>query len=153
MLTDNGKAGIVAFEIPGRRIFQSTKTQAACPCMKTGGALALNCMSDESLELQRNSSWSRTLLRVALICGGSVAILLPAWLPNRPKVPIESGTVELLQASLLAAAAAVMFGASSHAGVNRPVCRVLALGFFAAFVVKSTILFRGPSISNFPQFG
>lgn len=150
MLTDNGKAGIVAFEIPGRRIFQSTKTQAACPCMKTGGALALNCMSDESLELQRNSSWSRTLLRVALICGGSVAILLPAWLPNRPKVPIESGTVELLQASLLAAAAAVMFGASSHAGVNRPVCRVLALGFFAAFVGEIDDFISGTLNLKFP---
>lgn len=83
---------------------------------------------------QRNPSWSRTLLRVLLICGGSVAILLPAWLPNRPSVPIERGTVELLQAFLLAAAATVMLGASSHAGQYRPVCRVLAMGLIAAFV-------------------
>ena len=60
--------------------------------------------------------------------------MLPAWLPNRPSVPIESGTVELLQAFLLAAAAAVMFGAASHAGANRSVCRVLALGLVAAVV-------------------
>jgi hypothetical protein len=91
-------------------------------------------MSGRNLNYQRNSSWSRTLVRVTLICGGSVAILLPAWLPNRPSVPIERGTVELLQAFLLAAAAAVMFGASSHAGMGRPVCRVLGLGLIAAFV-------------------
>ena len=80
-----------------------------------------------------------------------MAILLPAWLPNTPSIPIERGTVELLQAFLLAAAAAVILGASSHAGVNRPVCRVLALGLVAAFVGEiedfvSEILGR-----NFPE--
>lgn len=74
------------------------------------------------------------LVRVTLICGGCVAILLPAWLPNRPEVPVARGTVELLQAFLLAAASAVMLGASSHAAKNRPVCRVLALLLVAAFV-------------------
>jgi hypothetical protein len=69
-----------------------------------------------------------------MICAGCVAILLPAWLPNRPSVPIGRGTVELLQAFLLAAAAAVMLGAAPHAGAYRPVCRVLALGLIAAFV-------------------
>jgi hypothetical protein len=69
-----------------------------------------------------------------LICGGSVAILLPAWLPNRPAVPIGRGTVELLQSLLLAGAAAVTLGAAPHAGVYRPVCRVLGLGLIAAFV-------------------
>ena len=79
-------------------------------------------------------SWTRTLLRVLLICAGSVAILLPAWLPDRPTVPIGRGTVELLQAFFLAAAAAVMLGAAPHAGTYRPVCRVLAMGLIAAFV-------------------
>jgi hypothetical protein len=79
-------------------------------------------------------SWRRTLLRVLLICAGSVAILLPAWLPDRPTVPIGRGTVELLQAFLLAAAAAVMLGAAPHAGAHRAVCRVLAMGLIAAFV-------------------
>jgi hypothetical protein len=91
-------------------------------------------MSDDPPKPQRNPSWPRTLVRILLICGGTVAILLPAWLPDRPSVPIERGTVELLQAGLLAAAAAVMFGASPHAGVFRPVCQVLALGLIAAFV-------------------
>lgn len=91
-------------------------------------------MQGENLNPPRKSSWSRTLLRAALICAGCVAILFPAWLPNNPSKPIEGGTVELLQAVLLAAAAAVMLGAAPHAGHNRPVCRVIALGLIAAFV-------------------
>jgi predicted membrane protein len=86
-----------------------------------------------TLNIRRKSTWSRTLLRVILICAGCLAILLPAWLPNRPQAPLESGTVELIQAGLLAAAAAVIFGASTHAGANRPVCRVLGLGLLAGF--------------------
>jgi len=91
-------------------------------------------MSDPPPTPQRKPSWSRTLMRVLLICGGSVAILLPAWLPDRPTVPIGRGTVELLQAFMLAAAAVVMLGASPHAGAYRPVCRILALALMAAFV-------------------
>lgn len=108
-------------------------------------------MPGENLKPQRNSSWSGVLLRVVLICGGSVAILLPAWLPNRPSVPIERGTVELLQAFLLAAAAAVILGASTHAGPNRPVCRVLALGLFAAFVGEIDDFISGIMGINFPE--
>ena len=73
-------------------------------------------------------------MRVILICAGCVAILLPAWLPNRPRVPLESGTVELLQAFLLAGSAAIIFGAASHTGIFRPVCRVIGLGLLAALV-------------------
>lgn len=91
-------------------------------------------MSNGPLKIQRNASWKRTVVRVLMICAGCVAILLPAWLPNREEVPIERGTVELLQAFLLAGSAAVSFGASSHAGAYRPVCRVLGMGFFAAFI-------------------
>ena len=80
------------------------------------------------------SSISRTLLRLVLICAGSVVILLPAWLPDRPSAPLESGTVEFIQALLLGLAAAVMFGAAAHAGPQRPVCRVLGLGLAAAVV-------------------
>lgn len=79
-------------------------------------------------------SWKRMLARAIMICAGSVAILLPAWLPNRPSVPLERGTVELLQAALLAAATAVMIGALSHAGPFRPVCRVMAFALAAAVV-------------------
>ncbi len=73
-----------------------------------------------------------------LISAGSVAILLPAWLPvwlpDRAPVLVARSTVELLQAILLAASAAVMLGASPHAGGYGPVCRLLALLFLAAFV-------------------
>ena len=113
--------------------------------------LGIGPMSGENLKPQRNPSWSGTLLRVVLICGGSVAILLPAWLPNRPSVPIERGTVELLQAFLLVAAAAVILGASTHAGRNRPVCRVLAMGLCAAFVGEIDDFMSGIMRINFPE--
>jgi predicted membrane protein len=106
---------------------------------------------DSSLKPQRKSSWSRTLVRAALICGGSVAILLPAWLPNRPSAPIERGTVELLQAFLLAAAAAIILGAASHAGNNRPVCRVMAFGLIAAFVGEIEDFISGILGWKFPE--
>jgi hypothetical protein len=86
-----------------------------------------------------------------MICGGSVAILLPAWLPNRPGVPVERGTVELLQAFLLAAAAAVLLGAAGHAGPYRPVCRVLALGLIAAFVGEIEDFVSGILGWKFPE--
>jgi len=90
-------------------------------------------------------------VRATLICGGTVAILLPAWLPNRPSVQIERGTVELLQAFLLLAASAVMIGASSHAGFNRPVCRILALGLLAAFVGEIEDFISGILRLKFPE--
>jgi hypothetical protein len=96
--------------------------------------VTVRAVDGDSLQLTRKSSWLRTVVRGALICAGSVAILLPAWLPNRPSAPLERGTVELLQAALLAAACAVFAGASAHAGRNRPVCRILALGLAAAVV-------------------
>ncbi len=91
-------------------------------------------MTDSPHNPQRRPSWSRTLLRIIMISAGSVAILLPAWLPNRGSVQISTGTVILLQAALLAAAATVMFGAAPHAGYHRPVCRVFGLGLVAASI-------------------
>lgn len=91
-------------------------------------------MADHFPTQRRNPSWSSTLLRLILISAGCVGILLPAWLPNRPSVPLERGTVEMLQALLLGASAVVMLGASAHAGRFRPICRILGLGFFAALI-------------------
>lgn len=108
-------------------------------------------MTDVPPKPQRKPSWSRTLVRTLLVCGGCVAILLPAWLPNRPNVPIEQGTVELLQAFLLAAASAVMLGASSHAGIYNPVCRVLAMGLIAAFVGEIEDFVSGILKWKFPE--
>lgn len=108
-------------------------------------------MPGEILNIPRKSSWSRTLVRVMLVCGGCIAILLPAWLPNRPEVPVETGTIELLQAFLLAAAGAVIIGASSHSGRNRPVCLVLALLLIAAFVGEMEDFISGILGWKFPE--
>ncbi|RYD30069.1 MAG: hypothetical protein EOP87_17230 [Verrucomicrobiaceae bacterium] len=108
-------------------------------------------MSEFTLKPQRKASWKRTVVRAALICAGSVAILLPAWLPNRPNAPLERGTVELLQAFLLAVSAAIMLGAASHAGQNRPVCRVLAFGLIAGFVGEIEDFVSGILGWKFPE--
>ena len=95
----------------------------------------MTALVTQNVPKSRNgSSLSRTLVRIALICAGSVAILLPAWLPDKPSAPLERGSIEFLQALLLALGAAVMLGASAHAGPQRPVCRVLAFGLAAAVV-------------------
>jgi predicted membrane protein len=120
-------------------------------CRERLEPLFLTAVTNEKAQLQRNPSWSRTLILSALICAGAVAILLPAWLPKRRAVPIESATVELLQASLLAAGAAIMLGAAPHAGVNRPVCRVMALGLFAAFVGEIEDFVSGILGLKFPE--
>lgn len=91
-------------------------------------------MSSDIPPLPRSNSWSANLLKAILIAGGAVAILLPAWLPNKPSAPLSGGTVELLQAALLAAAAAVMFGAQSHTGPYRPVARMFGLILVAALI-------------------
>jgi hypothetical protein len=86
-----------------------------------------------------------------MVSAGSVAILLPAWLPNKPGAPLERGTVELMQAGLLAAATAVMLGALGHAGARRPVCRVLAFGLAAAVVGELEDFISGIMHWDFPD--
>lgn len=94
----------------------------------------MGTMDSDLTSLRRSGSWKANFLKAVLIAGGAVAILLPAWLPNKPSVPLSSGTVELLQAFLLAAAATVVMGAQSHSGSYRPVVRILALGLLAALI-------------------
>lgn len=96
-------------------------------------------------------SWKKTLLRGLLICAGSVTILLPAWLPNRPGAPLQRGTVELLQAGLLAASTVVMIGALAHAGSKRAVCRVMAFGLAAALVGELEDFISGMMNWPFPD--
>ncbi len=91
-------------------------------------------MNDSPGKPERAPSLRRNVMRGLLMVAGAAAILTPAWLPDRPGVPIERGVVELLQAFLLAGSAAVMFGTAPHAGPWRPVCRVLGLALAAAFV-------------------
>lgn len=59
--------------------------------------------------------------------------------------------MEILQAVLLATAAAIMLGASAHARHNRPVCRVLALGLIAAFVGEVEDFISGILGWQFPE--
>lgn len=98
----------------------------------------------------RDVSWKKTLLRGVLVCAGSVTILLPAWLPNRPGAPLERGTVELLQAGLLAASTAVMIGSLAHAGQRKPVCRFLAFLLAAALVGELEDFISGILYWHFP---
>jgi hypothetical protein len=86
-----------------------------------------------------------------LVCAGSVAILLPAWLPNRPGAPLERGTVEFLQAGLLAGATAVMLGAMAHSGRRRAVCRFLAFLLAAAVVGELEDFVSGILEWSFPD--
>ncbi len=123
----------------------------AKPCLIKAKTLCLAAVLSEELKLQRHPSVKRTLTRIILICGGAIAILLPAWLPNHGSVPLERSTVELLQSLLLIAAAAVMFGASSHAGANRPVCRVLGLGLIAGFMGEIEDFVSGVLKFKFPE--
>jgi hypothetical protein len=96
-------------------------------------------------------SWKKTLVRGVMVCAGSVAILLPAWLPNKPGVPLERGTVELLQVAFLAASTAVMIGAMAHSGHRRSVCRVLAMGLAAALVGELEDFISGVMQWPFPD--
>lgn len=91
-------------------------------------------MTDAFIPPPRQPSLVRNALRIVMIGLGCVVILLPAWLPNHPDHPIQTGTVEILQSLLLAASTAVVLGASPHAGAYRPVCRIMALGLSAAFL-------------------
>jgi hypothetical protein len=110
-----------------------------------------NGVPKSDIRSRRDVSWNKTLLRGLLVCAGSVTILLPAWLPNRPGAPLERGTVELLQAGLLAASTAVMIGALAHSGPRRPVCRVLALGLAAALVGELEDFISGIMDWSFPD--
>ncbi|MFK7849479.1 MAG: hypothetical protein AB8D78_00750 [Akkermansiaceae bacterium] len=97
------------------------------------------------------ASWKKTLLRGLLVCAGSIVILMPAWLPNKPGAPLQQGTVEFLQALLLAAATAVMIGALAHSGQRRSVCRVLAFGLAAALVGELEDFISGVLKRPFPD--
>lgn len=106
----------------------------------------------ESFETHRKKpSITGNLLRILLISAGCIAILLPAWLPNRPSTPIERGTVEMIQALLLAASAVIMFGASTHAGRYRPMSRVLGMGFLAALTGEIEDFVSGILGWRFPE--
>lgn len=86
----------------------------------------------------RLPSWLRTLLIGGMIGGGAVLILFPAWLPEKPSMPAEDGTVELLQSALLAFTAALFFATASHAGSYHPVYRSFGFLALAALIAESS---------------
>lgn len=63
-------------------------------------------------------------------------ILIPAWLPDKPTLPVEDSAVEILQSALLGFAAALFLGMSPYAGPFRPVYRALALLAIAALIAE-----------------
>jgi len=60
---------------------------------------------------------------------------MPAWLPNKPTMPVEDSIVEFLQLALLFGSAAFFFAAAPHAKKMKPVFRIF--GFIAILVTLS----------------
>ena len=86
-------------------------------------------------EFTSRSGWHRTLVYTAVICGGSILVLFPAWLPRgSSSVAVEDGAVELLQLALLSTSAAFLLAASSHAGRFLPTYRAMSFTTMAAAV-------------------
>lgn len=68
--------------------------------------------------------------------GGAVIILFPAWLPDKPTLPVEDSAVEILQSALLGFAAALFFGSARHAGPYRAVFRSMGILSIAALIAE-----------------
>lgn len=83
----------------------------------------------------------RTLGTYVLIGLGSIAILAPAWLPNRPTLPVEDSLVQVLQLVLLVASGAFFFAAAPHARKMKPIFHACGiLGITAAISEHDQIL-------------
>lgn len=74
---------------------------------------------------------------------GAGLILFPAWLPEKPSMPVEDSAVEILQSALLTFSAALFFATAPHAGPYRAVYR--SLGFLAIATLIAEI---GEAIDN-----
>lgn len=70
---------------------------------------------------------------IGLACLGALLALTPAWLPNKPHVPLEQHSVEILQVVFLTGATILFFAASSHTGRYSPAYKVM--GYLAAAAV------------------
>ncbi|MFP6882098.1 MAG: hypothetical protein VCA34_14175 [Roseibacillus sp.] len=87
--------------------------------------------------------WLRTVMIALLMGFGAVLILFPAWLPEKPSLPIEDSAVEILQSALLSFSAALLFATAPHAGPYRAIYR--SLGFITIAALLGEI---GDTIDN-----
>lgn len=78
--------------------------------------------------------WLRTVVIALLMGFGAVLILFPAWLPEKPSLPVEDSAVELLQSALLGFSSALFFATAPHAGPYRAVYRSLGFITVAALI-------------------
>ncbi|MFP6867234.1 MAG: hypothetical protein VCA35_14930 [Roseibacillus sp.] len=87
--------------------------------------------------------WLRTVMIALLMGFGAVLILFPAWLPEKPSLPIEDSVVEILQSALLSFSAALLFATAPHAGPYRAIYR--SLGFITIAALLGEI---GDAVDN-----
>lgn len=81
-------------------------------------------------------SWLRTVAIAVLMGAGAILILFPAWLPDKPSLPVEDSAVEILQAALLGFSSALFFATAPHAGPYRAIFRSLGFLALAALIAE-----------------
>ena len=73
---------------------------------------------------------------IGLACLGAVLALIPAWLPQKPHIPIEQHSIEILQVVFLALSSILFFAASAHSGRYAPPYRIMAYIVLAAVIAE-----------------
>ncbi len=81
-------------------------------------------------------AWLRTVYVAVLIGLGAVLLLFPAWLPNKPRLPVEDSAVEILQSALLGFSAALFFATVPHAGSFGPIYRAWGIACLGVLVAE-----------------
>ena len=74
---------------------------------------------------------------IGLACLGASLALIPAWLPEKPHLPLEQHSVEILQVIFLAGASILFFAAASHTGRFAPAYRAMGWIALAAVIAES----------------
>lgn len=73
---------------------------------------------------------------IGVTCLGAVLALIPAWLPERPQLPIEQHSVEVLQILFLAGTSILFFAAAGHTGRFSSAYRAMGWIALAAMVAE-----------------
>lgn len=74
---------------------------------------------------------------IGLACLGASLALLPAWLPEKPHLPLGQHSVEILQILFLAGASILFFAAAGHTGRFAPPYRAAGWIALAATVAET----------------